>query len=49
MLAAAGNLSSPRVSIVMPCHLGTARQAELLAETLQTVTDQTFQDYDHFG
>jgi glycosyltransferase involved in cell wall biosynthesis len=42
----ADNLSSPRVSIVMPCHLSTAGQAELLEETLQTVSSQTFQDYE---
>jgi GT2 family glycosyltransferase len=30
----------------MPCHLGTPTQAELLHETLQTVSAQTFQDYE---
>jgi hypothetical protein len=36
----------PLVSIVMPCHLATPAQAALLDETLQTVRDQTFQDYE---
>jgi GT2 family glycosyltransferase len=36
----------PLVSIVMPCHLATPAQATLLDETLQTVLDQTCQDYE---
>jgi glycosyltransferase involved in cell wall biosynthesis len=36
----------PRVSIVMPCYLGTHAQAALLDETLRTVTAQTRQDYE---
>jgi len=38
--------SAPLVSIVMPCHIGTARQAELLDETLRTVVTQTCPDYE---
>ena len=36
----------PRVSIVVPCFISTERQAELLAETLTTVEQQTFTDYE---
>jgi glycosyltransferase involved in cell wall biosynthesis len=36
----------PLVSIIVPCHLGTPAQADLLAETLQTVSAQTCQDYE---
>jgi glycosyltransferase involved in cell wall biosynthesis len=36
----------PLVSIVIPCFLGTPAQAQLLEETLQTVSAQTCQDYE---
>jgi glycosyltransferase involved in cell wall biosynthesis len=36
----------PLVSIIVPCHLGTSAQAELLNETLQTVSAQTCQGYE---
>jgi glycosyltransferase involved in cell wall biosynthesis len=37
---------SPLVSIVIPCYLATARQAELLDETLATVAAQTCPDFE---
>ncbi len=40
------DLSRPLVSIVIPCHIGTPAQAELLEETLRTVSAQTCQDYE---
>lgn len=36
----------PLVSIIIPCHLGTPAQAELLEQTLQTVSAQTCQNYE---
>jgi glycosyltransferase involved in cell wall biosynthesis len=36
----------PLVSIVIPCYLSTAAQAELLQETLKGVEDQTCGDYE---
>ena len=36
----------PLVSIVMPCHIGTREQADLLHETLRTVSEQTCKDYE---
>jgi glycosyltransferase involved in cell wall biosynthesis len=36
----------PLVSIVIPCFLGTPAQAQLLEETLRTVSAQTCQDYE---
>ncbi len=36
----------PVVSIVMPCHITSAAQADLLCETLRTVADQTCPDYE---
>jgi glycosyltransferase involved in cell wall biosynthesis len=36
----------PLVSIIIPCHLGTAAQAALLDETLRTVSAQTCGDYE---
>jgi glycosyltransferase involved in cell wall biosynthesis len=34
------------VSIIIPCFLGTSRQADLLDETLATVAQQTFRDFE---
>jgi glycosyltransferase involved in cell wall biosynthesis len=36
----------PLVSIILPCHLSTPAQAELLNQTLQTVSTQNCQDYE---
>jgi glycosyltransferase involved in cell wall biosynthesis len=36
----------PLVSIILPCYLTTAAQAELLHQTLQTVSAQTCQEYE---
>jgi len=36
----------PRVSIIIPCHVGTRDQAALLDETLRTVSAQTCGDYE---
>jgi glycosyltransferase involved in cell wall biosynthesis len=36
----------PLVSIVIPAYVATPRQAELLAETLDTVAAQSFQDFE---
>ncbi|MCB5177533.1 glycosyltransferase family 2 protein [Microvirga lenta] len=36
----------PLVSIILPCHLGTPAQAELLNQTLQTADVQTCQNYE---
>ena len=36
----------PLVSIVIPCFISTPRQADLLAETLAPVVQQTFTDYE---
>ena len=36
----------PLVSIILPCYLSTPAQAELLHQTLQTVSAQTCQDYE---
>ncbi len=36
------SISPPSVSIVVPCYLGTPHQAELLAETLETVAQQQY-------
>jgi glycosyltransferase involved in cell wall biosynthesis len=41
-----GRSAPPLVSVVMPCHLGTPAQAELLDETLRTVSAQTCRDYE---
>ena len=38
--------AEPLVSIVVPCYLATAKQAELLDETLDTVDGQTCRDYE---
>ena len=46
MPASLARLPQPLVSIVMPCHLGARAQAELLDETLLTVSGQTCQDYE---
>ena len=37
---------APLVSIIVPCYVTSARQAELLDETLQTVAAQTCRDYE---
>lgn len=37
---------APLVSIIIPCYITTPAQAELLAETLATVSVQTFRDYE---
>ncbi|HSH38552.1 MAG TPA: glycosyltransferase family A protein, partial [Chthoniobacterales bacterium] len=37
---------APLVSIIIPAYIATARQAELLVETLATVRAQTCQDYE---
>jgi glycosyltransferase involved in cell wall biosynthesis len=36
----------PLVSIIMPCHLGTPAQAELLDQTLRTVSAQSYENYE---
>jgi glycosyltransferase involved in cell wall biosynthesis len=36
----------PLVSIILPCHLGTSAQAELLRETLDTISVQTCRDHE---
>jgi glycosyltransferase involved in cell wall biosynthesis len=37
---------TPVVSIIIPCFIGTQRQADLLEETLATVEEQSFRDYE---
>lgn len=37
---------APLVSIIVPCYAASAKQAELLDETLHTVAGQTFRDYE---
>lgn len=44
--APAGAARPPLVSIVVPCHVATPRQAALLDETLGTVDAQTCRDYE---
>lgn len=39
-------MPTPLVSIIMPCYITSAKQAELLDETLRTVGEQTYQDYE---
>ena len=36
----------PLVSVILPCHISTPAQAELLDQTLQTVSAQTCQSYE---
>jgi glycosyltransferase involved in cell wall biosynthesis len=36
----------PLVSIILPCHVATSAQAELLHETLNTVSAQSYGDYE---
>jgi GT2 family glycosyltransferase len=38
--------SSPLVSIIVPCHVATQEQAELLEATLRTVAAQSCRDYE---
>jgi GT2 family glycosyltransferase len=44
-LATAAHMT-PVVSIVIPCFIGTPRQAKLLEETLASVEQQSFRDYE---
>lgn len=44
--ASANRRAQTLVSVIMPCHVGTPAQADLLHETLQTVSDQTCRDYE---
>lgn len=37
---------APAVSIIIPCFIATRRQADLLEETLATVEQQSFRDYE---
>ena len=46
MPASSLKADQPLVSIILPCHLGTLAQAELLNQTLQTVSAQTCPDYE---
>lgn len=39
-------LMSPAVSIIIPCFIGTERQANLLEETLASIEEQSFYDFE---
>ena len=39
-------MTAPLVSIIIPCYVASAKQAELLDETLRTVAAQTCRDYE---